>query len=375
MNITFLSPPPDLTGGQRVVAIYARILRFRGHNVNIICNAQRERGTGRFHRVRNLICGRVDASPASNHYANYNVKCSVLAHDGPLNDDDVPIGDVAVATWWETAEWLHSLDHSKGAKVHLIQHHEVFPYVPTQRVHAIYRLPLRRVCVARWLQNVMLTEYSDRSAVVVPNAVDLNQFVASPRVKREGQVTVGVMYSTAAFKRIEFSLSAIEQAKQRGIDVRTVAFGTHAPTKQRHRSLIDSFFVSPKQDELWKVYTKCDAWLFGSGEEGFGLPILEAMACGVPVIGTPAGAAPELLGDGSGILVDLSDPSDMADAIATVAAMANEEWQELSAAALRRASAYTWDDATDQFEAALIAARDDKWDEHCRAQSERANLP
>jgi len=42
------------------------------------------------------------------------------------------------------------------------------------------------------------------------------------------------------------------------------------------------------------------------------LPILEAMACRTPVIGTPAGPAPELLGAGGGILVRPEDPADMA---------------------------------------------------------------
>ena len=62
------------------------------------------------------------------------------------------------------------------------------------------------------------------------------------------------------------------------------------------------FHLRPPQDRIRDIYSKCDAWLFGSRSEGFGLPILEAMACRTPVIGTPAGAAPELLGDGRGIL-------------------------------------------------------------------------
>lgn len=36
----------------------------------------------------------------------------------------------------------------------------------------------------------------------------------------------------------------------------------------------------PRQDQLKEFYRKCDAWLFSSSSEGFGLPILEAMACG-----------------------------------------------------------------------------------------------
>ena len=64
-------------------------------------------------------------------------------------------------------------------------------------------------------------------------------------------------------------------------------------------------------------------WLFGAREEGFELPILEAMACRTPVLGTPAGAALELLVDGAGILVPREDPDAMARAIVEVCQMEN----------------------------------------------------
>jgi glycosyltransferase involved in cell wall biosynthesis len=56
--------------------------------------------------------------------------------------------------------------------------------------------------------------------------------------------------------------------------------------------------------QLWGLYAIADAFLLASKAEGLGMPILEAMACGVPVVATNCTAITELLSDGRGLLVD-----------------------------------------------------------------------
>ena len=118
------------------------------------------------------------------------------------------------------------------------------------------------------------------------------------------------------------------------------------------------YVIQPDQDKLKDFYSKCDAWLFASRSEGFGLPIVEAMACRTPVIGTPAGAAPEMLSGGTGILVKPEDPEAMANAIERICQLPDSEWQTMSEAAYAKVINYTWEDATDLFEAGLRAAVD-----------------
>jgi len=64
-----------------------------------------------------------------------------------------------------------------------------------------------------------------------------------------------------------------------------------------------------------KVYAGARLLVMPSFEEGFGIPVLEAMTLGVPVVAANRGALPEVLGD-AGILVDPEQPSSIADAIA-----------------------------------------------------------
>ncbi len=54
------------------------------------------------------------------------------------------------------------------------------------------------------------------------------------------------------------------------------------------------FFDSLPEDELIQLYSACDAFVFPSLKESFGLPVIEAMACGKPVVATPVGIVPEL---------------------------------------------------------------------------------
>jgi glycosyltransferase involved in cell wall biosynthesis len=58
--------------------------------------------------------------------------------------------------------------------------------------------------------------------------------------------------------------------------------------------------------ELAQLYSQCSAFLFPSFDEGFGLPPLEALACGAPVVAGRSGSLPEVLGDAA----DLVDPRD-----------------------------------------------------------------
>ena len=270
-------------------------------------------------------------------------------------DTDVPDSDVVIASWWETAEWIAELSPSKGAKAYFLQDHEVFPYLPVDRVAATWRMPLHKIVVAQWLATLARTEYGDTDVSLVPNAVDHHQFWAPSRGKNRVP-TVGLLYTRAPRKTCNVALDAFRVASRRFPELRLIAFGSHEMVPELPLPPRTEFHVRPPQDQLRELYAQCDAWLFSSRTEGFGLPILEAMACRTPVIGTPAGAAPELLPGGGGILVARDDPSDMARAIEHIVTLDETEWVRLSDLAFNQASLYNWDESTRLFEGALLTA-------------------
>ena len=92
--------------------------------------------------------------------------------------------------------------------------------------------------------------------------------------------------------------------------------------------------------ELAELYSAAGCLLFSSRYEGFGLPCLEAMACGCPVVAYRNSSLPEVIGD-AGTLVDDGD----AEALGAAALSALEDPEPWRQAGLRRARRFSWDKA------------------------------
>jgi glycosyltransferase involved in cell wall biosynthesis len=91
------------------------------------------------------------------------------------------------------------------------------------------------------------------------------------------------------------------------------------------------------------LYAAASAFAYPSLYEGFGIPPLEAMACGTPVVASTAGALPEVLGDAA-LLVDPYDE----DALAAALQAAVEDRGELRRRGLERAARFTWHRTAEQ---------------------------
>lgn len=117
------------------------------------------------------------------------------------------------------------------------------------------------------------------------------------------------------------------------------------------------YSLRPTEEKIAEIYGACTAWLFTSKEEGFGLPILEAMASGTPVVATPAGAAPQIVTLDNGALVE-RDMGKITDAAELILKLSPEGWGKMSAAAFATARRRSWKQAADELEAAFYAALD-----------------
>ena len=108
-----------------------------------------------------------------------------------------------------------------------------------------------------------------------------------------------------------------------------------------------------ERDDLPALYSGAVAMTFPSLYEGFGLPPLEAMSCGTPVLASNSSSLPEVVGD-VGILLDPHDPTAWADALLRV--LGNPELRgEMSRKGLQRAAQFTWERCARETLAVLIS--------------------
>jgi glycosyltransferase involved in cell wall biosynthesis len=363
MRVTFVLPEANLSGGVRVVAIYAERLRRRGHHVTVVSVPEAPRTLR--DRLWHLRYGygwlpRERSGPS--HLDALPIEHRKLESRRAVEDRDVPDADVIVATWWETAEWVSRLSAAKGAPVYFLQHDEIEFYAQASnpeklraRVAATCALPMRKIVVAQWIADRIRERGVTHPVRVIPNSVDLEQFNAPPRGKRPVP-TVGLIYSHTYFKGYDLMLQAIRRGRAELPALDVVAFSSEEPDKFLPLPEGTRFSHRPEQGGIRDLYAACDAWLFASRSEGFGLPLLEAMACRTPVIGAPAGAAPELLAGGGGVLLSSANAGEMGEAIVRIARMPDAEWRAMSDLAFETATRYTWDDATALLEEELSAA-------------------
>ncbi len=101
-------------------------------------------------------------------------------------------------------------------------------------------------------------------------------------------------------------------------------------------------FLSVSNRQLARLMAGAEALVMAGFYEGFGLPALEAMACGTPVIAARAGGLPEVVGD-AGRYFDPNDPNDLADAMEALSTDGALR-EKLSKRGVERSREFSWDD-------------------------------
>jgi glycosyltransferase involved in cell wall biosynthesis len=325
--------------------MYADQLARRGHDVTVL--------HGWMPRLRDRLAQRL-LGRRQDIPVGPNVRLLLASStDYDRIGESLPDADVLVATWWHTVEACASAPPSKGRKFHLVQDHEIFSYLP-ERSAAVYQLPFRKIVVSNWLRELMHDRYDSKNPALVLNPVELDRFEWRKR-QRSSPPAVGTLYAEAPRKNCEMALDAVKIARQTIPDLRLNCFSSEPLPKHWTDQPFVDLQYRPPQDRIPEIYRASDYWLFTSESEGFGLPILEAMAVGTPVIATRAGAAPDLVSEQTGALVDL-DAAAMADAIVRLYAQPEKSWQAMSAACRAVAERHDVETAVSEFETALAGA-------------------
>jgi glycosyltransferase involved in cell wall biosynthesis len=185
------------------------------------------------------------------------------------------------------------------------------------------------------------------AAVFQPQAKDCELAALREKFGVRPPYVLAASTSNWRTKNLESALGALTAA-QRTARFQTVIYGPqdgiHAAGGSAKWGLLEMRIIGQVgAGELAALFRHARAFIMPSLYEGFGLPVVEAMACGCPVVTSTGGSLAEVAGEGAQIF----DPADVAGMSAAVAKLVTdeEETRKWRAAALRRAADFSWEKA------------------------------
>ncbi len=203
----------------------------------------------------------------------------------------------------------------------------------------------------------LLLGASAKKITAVPIAADRSCYVAEQRkgeadllAEKFGVTGPYVMAASARnwrHKNLEAALNAIELAtNSTTMNIQTIIYGPPdglvvAGGVERWQSIGATHTGYTAVDDLAMLFRHARAFVMPSLYEGFGLPILEAMSCGCPVITSNGGSLPEVAGDGAQIFSP-TDVMGMSSALARLLT-SDDNLAHWRVAALRQAAQFAWE--------------------------------
>lgn len=224
-----------------------------------------------------------------------------------------------------------------------------------------------RFVVSSYWQQVLKAEYGFDS-VITYNGLDAEDFAALPP-RKGSDPTVLFVGGLEPRKGLEYLLHAMEHVIDDLPDARLIAVGKTGFRGTDEWAWFEKladrlgiaermeFHESVDQQVLLGFYSECDVLVLPSKTEGWGLSLMEAMACGKPVVASRVGGIPELVRDGTdGILVRPGDVRGLADSI-TKLLRDPELRREMGLRGKERVREFSWDEtaqvALGEYEKAL----------------------
>lgn len=337
MRVTFVIPGPA-GGGTRAVTTLANGLMDRGHTARILFPKPRRglKGSLRYAYVSWRFGSRQDWLRES--------AGEVICYD-ELTAEVAGHGDAIIGVGVDSMLAVAALPESCGRKVHNC--HGMEPWIQ-ERMDRAWALSVPRIVCASYLEPEMRRGGSDDPIYIVPNGVNEKQYFADPTAgARDG---AGTVFHKGIAKDPETVRAVLWKLHQRRPALPLYVFGTSKPKDVPPSVRCVRF---PAIDQARVCYSSSLVWFCGSRNEGFSMPLLEAMACGCAVVSTDCGGPADFVeNENNGYLVPVGDADGLA---ARILHMLDDRVRlaEMVAAAKCTADAFTWDRAVDKLEAAL----------------------
>ncbi len=260
-RVVYVLPATSLHGGNRVVFEHAEGLQGRGYDVIVVS----------------------PEPPPDWHTLRVPYRQIPLGEPGA-----VPRGDICIGTFWSTME--HAYASGAPHVFHLCQgyegiHREYGPILP--RIEAVYRLPIPKLLISTHLDPILDEAYDGELRThLISQAIDTSFFTPGPFREAARPLKVGVVGPfDQRPKGIGEALEGLRMARERGVELEVYRASADPMLEEEEQlGVTDHFHHRLSTEQMAGFYRGLDVLVHPShDEEGFPLPPLEAMACGVPV--------------------------------------------------------------------------------------------
>ena len=233
----------------------------------------------------------------------------------------IPDCDINVATWFPTSFAVYR--SGKGIPFYFLQDYEEQlggnRYLINMFKESLY-LPMNIITGSQWLKDWVKQNYG-KDAIVSGYGIDHDVFYPRPKILDNiGGVKVMGIFRGLKYKGDEDLINALSIASEKIPNITLVMIGNKNTllkiVREKNIRFNYVFFENPTDDKMAQLYSSVDLFVFASHVEGFGLPPLEAMACGTPVVTTDClGVRDFVIDSENAILVPPKNPKALADGI------------------------------------------------------------
>jgi glycosyltransferase involved in cell wall biosynthesis len=284
---------PGFSGGIKIVSQHVKILNEMGYETLLITKYL----------------------PADLNLAELNL------YEKPIvlkSDEDIPDCDLYVGAAFSDVRMLFR--RGKGRVVHLCEGYEPIEYLSrikgeviterylrkgffsifreyidllkfkkrVKRIESIYALPTVKAAISKHLVELIERRFAQK-CFLIQSSIDSNIFYPDERKVwgSSGKIRIlSVGPIQMGFKGIPDALQAIRMLKEKGIPVEFIRVSFYPPSEREEVGrVVNQYYMNLKEKEMGELYRNTDIFISSSLEgEGFGLPAMEALACGVPSI-------------------------------------------------------------------------------------------
>lgn len=225
----------------------------------------------------------------------------------PANSGPLSIRNQAL-----TIQDLSVLEHPEWFRPSFAAWYRLFLPILAKRIKVIF-VP------SEYVRKKLVARFGINNVSAIPSGVNIEIFHPAARQTTYALPQRYILFvgSLEPRKNLLSLLNAWNTIKEDFPDVTLVIAGQTGRVFRKMelpRAQAQVQFIGYVQSELPALYANAELFVLPSFDEGFGLPVVEAMACGTPVIVSDGGALPEVMGD-AGLIFSLSKPDNLSTAM------------------------------------------------------------